>query len=183
MDQYLSNKAGLLAHTLIKHKPETININLAVRDSLISSSVYGIEEIKEIGKSYSDNPDFLTLSEIVFKEFNLNEYWNLEMAIKTLDEVESNENIGFSSFFELLYEISDKNLSIDNRRKSRTLLVEGFKLVNSAGMRNFWNQNEVIDSEELSRDLNKIFAVLNFEPISRRDSIVFEQGKHIITFD
>lgn len=79
--------------------------------------------------------------------------------------------------------MTNENELIEKRKRVGVLLTEGYKLINSAGMSNFWNHDELLETSELASDMNLIFNYLKFKTVSTQDSMLFVEGKHVITFE
>lgn len=182
---YLNFKLKLICYSVlnIENSYKKINIQIIKGDSVFSNIL--LSDNKELSKNYylfHRNPLFLEFCKIVFSEFDMTEFWNYDHSLRSLSTIPGNKELGFTNLFDMLYAYSNEcNKKIKNDKiETATLLKEGIKLINSAGMYNFWNQEESVNSKELISHVNQILDICNSGNITNRDSISFTNGIHLI---
>ena len=182
---YLTTKAQLISFQISENNStvEKLKIQIEKGDSTIYKNILDKKQLQENFNLFDKNKRYYEVCKILFKEFDDSEFWNWRNSIYVLSKFKSNKEKGCKDFFELLVQYS-KECGItdfkENEVRAADFLKEGLRLINSAGMVNFWNQEELINQEELLKKANKILRLCNENSISKTDSIKIENGNHII---
>ena len=184
-ENYLSVKAQLISYQISKNNPklEKLNIKIEKADSTIYEQLLGKELIQNNFILFNENKIYHEASKILFKEFDDSEFWNWRNSISALSKFKGNKRKKKIDFFKLLNQFSNECKSDDleeDEINAAEYLKEGLRLINSAGMVNFWNEEEKIDQKDLLRKANRILNLCNKNPILKTDSLKIENGIHII---
>ena len=181
---YMDIKASLIAYQILKNNPKVESLKITIEKD--NRSQYNQTFKKEIIQKYFDmfnnNETYLEICKILFKDFDDSEFWNWRGSIHELSKAKSNKEKGCKELVELLFDYSKecgKEINDDIVRAS-DFLKEGIRLINSAGMNNFFNQEEIINQEELINHANEIFALCNLSPMTKSDTIIIKDRRHII---
>ena len=182
---YLTTKAQLISFQVSKNNPkvEKLNIQIQKGDSIVYERILDKKILQENFNLFDKNKKYYEVCKILFRDFDDSEFWNWRNSIHALSKFKSNKEKGCKDFFELLAQYSTEcgiNEFKENEVRAADFLKEGLRLINSAGMVNFWNQEELINQEELLKKANSILKLCNENSISKTDSIKIENGSHII---